>query len=39
MHEIGHNLGLGHSGDAFVEYGDQSCLMGELFYANNINHS
>jgi len=30
MHEIGHNLNLGHSGEADSSYGDGSCLMGEI---------
>ncbi|CAJ1954133.1 unnamed protein product [Cylindrotheca closterium] len=28
MHEIGHNLNLGHSGIGTEKYGDQSCMMG-----------
>ena len=28
VHEIGHNLGLGHSGDGGGEYGDLSGIMG-----------
>jgi len=28
MHEVGHNLGLGHSNQDEVAYGDQSSLMG-----------
>ena len=28
MHEIGHNLGMYHSGDVSGEYGDESCIMG-----------
>ena len=28
MHELGHNLGLAHSGESTVEYGDQSGMMG-----------
>lgn len=28
MHEIGHNLGLGHANEAGTEYGDQSGYMG-----------
>lgn len=28
MHEIGHNLGLSHSGEGNDEYGNGSCMMG-----------
>jgi hypothetical protein len=28
MHEIGHNLNYGHSGEGSDEYGDQTCVMG-----------
>eukprot|EP00956_Cyclotella_meneghiniana_P029363 scaffold70782_cov63-Cyclotella_meneghiniana.AAC.2 len=28
LHELGHNLGLGHSGDEGGGYGDHSCYMG-----------
>jgi len=28
MHEVGHNLGLGHSNEGETAYGDQSALMG-----------
>jgi len=28
MHEIGHNLGLSHSGEVSDEYGNRSCMMG-----------
>ena len=32
MHEVGHNLGMGHSGEAGGwEYGDETCIMGEGF--------
>ena len=34
IHELGHNLGLGHSGDKYLEYGDQSCMMGEYSLTN-----
>ena len=29
VHEVGHNLGLAHSGDGNLEYGDQSGMMGK----------
>mmetsp|Transcript_40528 Transcript_40528/g.97823 ORF Transcript_40528/g.97823 Transcript_40528/m.97823 type:complete len:596 (+) Transcript_40528:120-1907(+) len=28
MHEVGHNLNLGHSGMGAEKYGDQTCMMG-----------
>ncbi|KAG7374726.1 polymorphic outer membrane domain containing protein [Nitzschia inconspicua] len=28
LHEVGHNLGLAHAGEARVEYGDQTGMMG-----------
>ncbi|OEU10182.1 hypothetical protein FRACYDRAFT_247795 [Fragilariopsis cylindrus CCMP1102] len=28
VHEVGHNLGLAHSGEGFITYGDQSGMMG-----------
>jgi hypothetical protein len=28
MHEVGHNLGMGHSGENGEEYGDEACIMG-----------
>merc|ERR1712151_1245996 len=28
MHELGHNIGLSHSGNEMYEYGDESCFMG-----------
>jgi predicted Zn-dependent protease len=28
MHEIGHSLGMGHSGEG-DSYGDESCIMGK----------
>ena len=31
MHEVGHNLGLGHSGEGTSEYADESCIMGQGF--------
>ncbi len=31
MHEVGHNLGLGHSGEGAEEYRDKSCLIGWVF--------
>jgi hypothetical protein len=33
MHEVGHNLGMWHSGDRSLtwEYGDESCIMGGGF--------
>ena len=31
MHEIGHNLGLAHSGEGTLEYGDTSGLMGAMW--------
>ena len=31
MHEVGHNLGLGHSKEGTEEYGDESCIMGSGF--------
>ena len=31
MHEVGHNLGLGHSNEGAEEYGDESCIMGGGF--------
>ena len=34
MHEVGHNLGMGHSGDSSGEYGDESCIMGGGFSEN-----
>ncbi|MCB0308643.1 MAG: hypothetical protein KDD48_04675 [Bdellovibrionales bacterium] len=33
-HEIGHNLGLHHSGGSGLEYGDHSCVMGNYGGAN-----
>lgn len=34
VHEVGHNLGLAHSGEAGLEYGDQTGLMG-LSYSSD----
>ena len=34
MHEVGHNLGMGHSGESGGEYGDESCIMGAGFSEN-----
>jgi len=34
MHEVGHNLGLAHSGEGSVTYGDQSGMMG-YSYSND----
>ena len=31
MHDVGHNLGLGHSNEGAEEYGDESCIMGSGF--------
>jgi len=28
VHEVGHNLGLGHSGAEYDDYGDKTCFMG-----------
>ena len=28
LHELGHNLGLGHAGEDDAGYGDSSCYMG-----------
>lgn len=30
LHELGHNLGLGHAGEDGGGYGDSSCYMGRL---------
>mmetsp|Transcript_23304 Transcript_23304/g.50961 ORF Transcript_23304/g.50961 Transcript_23304/m.50961 type:complete len:612 (+) Transcript_23304:225-2060(+) len=35
MHEVGHNLGLGHSGDSENQYGDQSSMMGYSYFIDN----
>lgn len=35
MHEIGHNLGLGHSNEAGIEYNDQSGYMGYSYGAKD----
>lgn len=35
MHEIGHNIGLLHSSEGNVEYGDQSCTMGFSYLGNH----
>jgi hypothetical protein len=32
MHEIGHNLGMAHSGQGESVYGDKSCYMGKSFF-------
>ncbi len=40
-HELGHNLGMGHSSTPGSEYGDQSCIMGiatSRFYQFNAPH-
>lgn len=29
MHELGHNLGLGHASTLYDEYGDKTCAMGD----------
>eukprot|EP00536_Pseudo-nitzschia_multiseries_P002942 jgi/Psemu1/301685/fgenesh1_kg.42_\ len=35
MHEVGHNLGLGHSGDPLDQYGDQSAMMGYSYFQDD----
>ncbi|VEU38829.1 unnamed protein product [Pseudo-nitzschia multistriata] len=35
MHEVGHNLGLGHSGDDQDQYGDQSAMMGYSYFEDD----
>jgi len=35
MHEVGHNLGLGHSGDPEDPYGDQSAMMGYSYFEDD----
>lgn len=35
MHEIGHNIGLGHSGQGDDEYGDKSGMMGYSFTSDD----
>lgn len=37
MHEIGHNLGLGHSGEGTSEYGDESGIMGNSYTESDTN--
>mmetsp|Transcript_102105 Transcript_102105/g.152975 ORF Transcript_102105/g.152975 Transcript_102105/m.152975 type:complete len:595 (-) Transcript_102105:1149-2933(-) len=37
MHEIGHNLGMSHSGQGEQTYGDRSCYMGAAFAGNPKN--
>jgi hypothetical protein len=32
MHEIGHNLGMAHSGEGTNPYSDNSCYMGKLLF-------
>jgi hypothetical protein len=34
MHEIGHNLNLGHSGLGTDKYGDQTCIMGYSYISD-----
>jgi hypothetical protein len=31
VHELVHNMGLGHSNTPEIEYGDRTCVMGNLF--------
>ena len=35
MHEIGHNLGMQHSGKGSNQYNDHSCLMGNPSYSDD----
>merc|ERR1712194_739617 len=35
MHEVGHNLGLGHANQLDTAYGDQSSLMGSSFNSDD----
>ena len=35
MHEIGHNLGLGHSGQDISQYGDQTGMMGFSYFSDD----
>jgi len=36
LHEMGHNLGLAHSGHGLVEYGDQSGMMGYSYSGDDF---
>jgi len=36
MHEVGHNLRLGHSTEGAEEYKDESCIMGSGFLDDGV---
>jgi hypothetical protein len=36
VHEIGHNLGMAHSGEENSRYGDATCYMGELLLSFSV---
>lgn len=38
LHEVGHNLGLAHSGEGSSSYGDQSGMMGFSYDADDAPH-